>query len=181
VTHEVPLLFELLYAHFVDPGFRKEAYERSLKLYRQKYTALSSSIDGGMELSGVRFLAGGDNRFGLPDYKNFNKLTLDDVRSWITQSIGNDDVEVSVVGDFDIESTIKLTAKYFGNLSLKPIINEQKEKRLPLFPVGQSKNICFDKNPKRTDRCCLSDGRFMGYQPNTPFICSFGNYFRKAP
>ncbi|MBW2240238.1 MAG: insulinase family protein, partial [Deltaproteobacteria bacterium] len=88
-----------------------------------------------------RFLAGGDNRFGLPDYKNFNKLTLDDVRSWITQSIGNDDIEVSVVGDFDIESTIKLTAKYFGSLSLKPIINEQKEKSFPLFPVGQSKMI----------------------------------------
>ncbi len=141
VTHEVPLLFELLYAHFVDPGFRQEAYERSLELYRQKYIALSSSINGAMELSGVRFLAGGDNRFGLPDNKNFNRLTLDDVKSWITRSIGNNDVEVSVVGDFDMESTIKLTAKYFGSLSLKPVINEQKEKKLPAFPVGQSKTI----------------------------------------
>jgi zinc protease len=141
VTREVPLLFELLYAHFVDPGFRKEAYERSLKLYRQKYMALSSSIDGAMELSGVRFLAGGDNRFGLTDFKNFNKLTIDDVRSWITQSMGNDDVELSVVGDFDMESTIKLASKYFGSLSLKPIINQPKEKRLPVFPVGQSKAI----------------------------------------
>ena len=40
-------------------------------LYRQKYMALSSSIDGAMELSGIRFLAGGDNRFGLPDYEKF--------------------------------------------------------------------------------------------------------------
>ncbi len=141
VTREVPLLFELLYAHFVDPGFRKEAYERSLKLYRQKYMALSSSIDGAMELSGVRFLAGGDNRFGLTDFKNFSKLTIDNVRSWITQSMGNDDVEVSIVGDFDMESTIKLASKYFGSLSLKPIINQPKEKRLPVFPVGQSKAI----------------------------------------
>ena len=141
VTREVPLLFELLYTHFVDPGFRKEAYERSLKLYRQKYMALSSSIDGAMELSGVRFLAGGDNRFGLTDFKNFNKLTIDNVRSWITQSMGNDDVEVSIVGDFDMESTIKLVSKYFGSLSLKPIINQPKEKRLPVFPVGQSKAI----------------------------------------
>ena len=141
VTREVPLLFELLYAHFVDPGFRKEAYERSLKLYRQKYMALSSSIDGAMELSGVRFLAGGDNRFGLTDFTNFNKLSINDVRSWITQSMGNDDVELSVVGDFDMESTIKLASKYFGSLSLKPIINQPKEKRLPVFPVGQSKAI----------------------------------------
>jgi zinc protease len=141
VTHEVPLLFQLLYAHFVDPGFRKEAYERSLEVYRQKYLELSGSIDGAMELSGLRFLAGGDPRFGLTDTENFNKLTLDNVRSWITQSLGNDDVEVSVVGDFDMESTIKLAAKYFGSLPLRPIIDEPKEKRLPVFPAGQSRTL----------------------------------------
>ena len=38
VTHEVPLLFELLYAHFVDPGFRKEAYERFFGIYSGRNT-----------------------------------------------------------------------------------------------------------------------------------------------
>ena len=136
VTHEVPLLFELLYAHYVDPGFRKEAYDRSLKIYQQKYRELSSSIDGAMELSGVRFLAGGDSRFGLTDYKNFKELTLDDVRTWITRYLGNDDLELSVVGDFDVTSVIKLVAKYFGSLSLKSITDEPMEKRLPVFPMG---------------------------------------------
>ena len=141
VSNEVSLLFQLLYAHIIDPGFRKDAYELSLKRYRQKYMALSRSIDGAMALSGKRFLAGGDHRFGLPDDETFKKLTLDDIRSWISPSIGNNDIEVSVVGDVDIDSIIQLTAQYFGSLSLHPVVNTQKESKLPVFPIGQSQTI----------------------------------------
>jgi len=141
VSNEVSLLFQLLYAHIIDPGFRKDAFELSLKRYRQKYMALSRSIDGAMALSGRRFLAGGDHRFGLPDDETFKKLTLDDIKSWISPSTGNNDIEVSVVGDVDIDSIIQLTAQYFGSLTLHPVVNTQKELKLPVFPVGQSQTI----------------------------------------
>ncbi|MDH3356091.1 MAG: insulinase family protein [Desulfobacteraceae bacterium] len=141
VSNEVSLLFQLLYAHIMDPGFRKDAYELSLKRFRQKYIELSRSINGAMALSGSRFLAGGDPRFGLPDDKTFNKLTLDDIKSWISPFIGNNDIEVSVVGDVDIDSIIQLTARYFGSLTLHPTVNTQKELKLPVFPVGQSQTL----------------------------------------
>ncbi|MBU0768566.1 MAG: insulinase family protein, partial [Proteobacteria bacterium] len=141
VSNEVSLLFQLLYAHIMDPGFRKDAYELSLKRFRQKYLELSRSIDGAMALSGSRFLAGGDHRFGLPDDKTFNKLTIDDIKSWISPFIGNNDIEVSVVGDVDIDSIIQLTAQYFGSLTLHPTVNTQKELKLPVFPVGQSHTL----------------------------------------
>ena len=141
VSNEVSLLFQLLYAHIMDPGFRKDAYELSLKRYRQKYLALSRSIDGALALSGIRFLAGGDHRFGLPDDETFKKLTLDDIKSWIRPLIGNNDIEVSVVGDVDIDSIIQLAAKYFGSLTLHPTIKTQKELKLPVFPIGQSQTL----------------------------------------
>jgi zinc protease len=141
VSNEVSLLFQLLYAHIIDPGFRKDAYELSLKRYRQKYMALSRSIDGAMALSGNRFLAGGHHRFGLPDDETFNKLTLDDVKSWISPFIKNNDIEISVVGDIDIDSIIQLTAQYFGSLTLRPSIDTQKDIKLPVFAVGQSQTI----------------------------------------
>ena len=51
-----------------------------------------------------------------------SRVTRDDVKSWITRSIGNDDLEVSVVGDFDIESTIKYPNRFrisdFGRLRI---------------------------------------------------------------
>jgi zinc protease len=146
VSNEVPLLFQLLYAHIVDPGFRTDAYELSLKRYRQNYMALSRSIDGAMELSGSRFLAGGDQRFGLPDDEAFKKLSLDDIKSWISPFIGNNDIEISVVGDVDIDSIIQLAAQYFGSLTLNPIVDTQKELKLPVFPVGQSQTISVQTN-----------------------------------
>jgi zinc protease len=141
VSKEVPLLFQLLYAHLVDPGFRKDAYAVSMERFRQKYLTLSSSIDGAMVLSGRRFLAGGDSRFGLPRFEEFKQLALENVRSWIEASLRTDEIEVSIVGDFDVDSVIKLAAKYLGSLSIHPCVDKQEESRLPAFPVGQSRKI----------------------------------------
>ncbi|MGB2930705.1 MAG: insulinase family protein, partial [Desulfobacterales bacterium] len=141
VTQEVPLLFQLLYAHLVDPGFREDAYTLSMERFRQEYLELSGSIDGAMVLSGNRFLAGGDSRFGLPSYEEFRQLTLEHVRSWIEASLKTDTMEVSVVGDFDMDSVIKLAAKYFGTLSLNTQVYKSSESRLPEFPVGQFRTI----------------------------------------
>ncbi len=141
VIREVPLLFQLLYAHLVDPGFREDAYTLSMERFRQKYMELSSSIDGAMVLSGSRFLAGGDNRFGLPPFEEFKQLTLEHVRSWIETSLRTDEIEVSIVGDFDVDSVIKLAAKYLGTLSFHTEVHKSAESRLPEFPVGRSRNI----------------------------------------
>lgn len=141
VTQEVPLLFQLLYAHLVDPGFREDAYTLSMERFRQKYLELSGSINGAMVLSGNRFLAGGDSRFGLPSFEEFKQLTLEHVRSWIEASLKTDTMEVSVVGDFDMDSVIKLAAKYFGTLSLNTQVYKSSESRLPEFPVGQFNTI----------------------------------------
>jgi zinc protease len=141
VTQEVPLLFQLLYAHLVDPGFREEAYTLSMERFRQKYLELSGSINGAMILSGNRFFAGGDSRFGLPPYEEFRQLTLEHVQFWIEASLKAKPMEVSVVGDFDMDSVIKLAAKYFGTLSLHTEIYKSSESRLPEFPVGQFRKI----------------------------------------
>ncbi|MGD8769393.1 MAG: insulinase family protein [Desulfobacterales bacterium] len=149
VSQELPLLFQLIYAHLVDPGFREDAHTLSMERFRQEYLELSGSIDGAMVLSGNRFLAGGDSRFGLPSYEELKQLTLEHIRSWIESSLKKDTMEVSVVGDFDMDSVIKLTAKYLGTLSLHTEIYKSLEARLPEFPVGQFRKISvMTKIPK---------------------------------
>ena len=141
VTHEVPLLFQFLYAHLVDPGFREDAYALSMERFRQKYLELSGSVDGAMVLSGNRFLAGGDNRFGLPSFEEFKQLTLNHVRLWFETSLKTDTMEVSVVGDFDMDSVIKLAAKYLGTPSLNTQVYQSSESKWPEFPAGQFRKI----------------------------------------
>jgi len=138
VSAEVLLLFQLLYSHLIDPGFRADAYTLSMERFAQNYQKLESSIDGAMVLAGMRFLAGGDSRFGLPDYDGFKHLTLDQVRAWFSISLRTEDIEVSVVGDFDVENVVKIASKYLGNLPQNRGASVEKTSRLPQFPVNQS-------------------------------------------
>lgn len=141
VSKEVLLLFQLLYAHLTDPGYRADSYKLSMERFRQKYLKLSSSIDGAMSLTGKRFLAGGDSRFGLPSYNMFKHLTLNDVKSWLDASLRHDKIDISVVGDFDIDEIVDIASKYLGSLPKRCDIYKQKMLRLPQFPVTQTLEI----------------------------------------
>ncbi len=140
VSKEVRLLFQLLYAHLTDPGYRADAYKLSMERFRQKYLKLSSSIDGAMSLTGKRFLAGGDSRFGLPPYNMFKQLTLNDVKLWLGASLRHDKIDVSVVGDFDIDAVVDIASKSLGTLP-KRRDYKQKMLRLPQFPAAQTLEI----------------------------------------
>jgi len=140
-TTEIELLFQLLYAHLVDPGYRKDAYNLSIKRFEQRYKALSSDIDGAMMLSGRRFLAGGDSRFGLPLFNELKKLTLEDIRSWIDGPLKHGRLEVSIVGDFNIDLVIDTAARYLGSLPVRKNSGYSKRSDLLKFPVAQSLEI----------------------------------------
>lgn len=141
VSDEVGLLFQLLYAYLVDPGYREEAYLLSLERFDQKYMELSHSIDGAMALSGERFLAGGDTRFGFPSPQKLKMLSLDNVKSWIDPQIKNEPVEISVVGDFEEEKVIELASLYFGSLPERSGGAMLKMTGIPVFPSAKSNKI----------------------------------------
>jgi zinc protease len=141
VSQEVPLLFQLLYAHLKDPGYRKEAYLLSMRQFEQMYKELSHTIDGAMALSGEKFLAGGDSRFGSPSYEALRKLDLEQVRSWIDPA-RTGKLEISVVGDFDPESVKNLAARYFG--SLPPQTDPEEKKESLKFPAGEKLTLSVE-------------------------------------
>ncbi len=116
IPEEIPLLFQLMYAHLTDPGFREDSFSLVMERFRQRDLELSRSIEGAVILHGKRFLAGGDTRFGLLSATVFQKYSIDDVRSWLTASLNNDEIEVNVVGDFEIDSVIENVSKYIGSL-----------------------------------------------------------------
>ncbi|MCD6224893.1 MAG: insulinase family protein, partial [Deltaproteobacteria bacterium] len=143
-SEEVELLFQLLYAHIVDPCYREDAFKLVTERFNQSYKSLSHSIDGGMVLSGNRFLAGGDKRFGFPPYEDFSALTLDNVRSWIDKTLKNEQMELSVVGEFDVEDVEKLVGKYFGALKIRSHVKMEKRAGSPLFPVSRNLELKVD-------------------------------------
>jgi len=140
-TEEMELLFQLLYTHIVDPAYREDAFKLGMERFNQSYKSLSHSIEGAMVLSGKRFLAGGDTRFGFPPYEAFSRLTLDNVRSWIDKSLKGEQLELSVVGDFNVEEVERLAGKYLGTLKKRNSLKMKERTSRPLFPVARNLEV----------------------------------------
>jgi zinc protease len=150
VSEELPILFELFYAFLNDPGYRNEARELALKRYAQRHQTLMSNVDGVMQAKGQRFLAGGDPRFGLPDWSEFEKRTIDEVRAWFGRQLSQAPLEIAVVGDFNKEKTIELAAQYFGSLPSRPSHVFTNEMPAPRFPEGDSKKMTAESAIPKT-------------------------------
>ena len=113
---EMELMFQLLHAHINDPAFREDAWQLVLNRYRQTYLSMRQSVDGVLGLYGWRFLSGGDRRFGQPPVDELEGLSAVDVKSWVGAALHRGAMELSVVGDMDRETVVRLAARYLGSL-----------------------------------------------------------------
>ena len=145
VSGEMELLFQLLYAHLKDPGFRDDAMQLVRERLRQNYQSLSRSIDGMMRIKGLRLLAGGDTRFGIPSAQDLEAIDLNDIRNWITPALASAPLELSMVGDFDQDQVIELACLYLGSLpDHSGQLSQRSRTDLPQVPVGSSYHIEVD-------------------------------------
>ena len=142
--NELELMFQLLYAYMVDPGFRPEAYTLCMERYAQQYQELSRSVNGVAMLRAMRFWGGGDTRLGLPTYDEYKKLTINDVTSWILPAIQHSALEISIAGDMDIPAVIHLAARYMGNLPQRSTDFTQPKPASPQFPDGANLTLPVD-------------------------------------
>ena len=144
VPDEVELAFQLLYAQMADPGFKMDAYDLVMKRLKQEYDSLNHAVDGAIKLFGARFLAGGDTRFGAAEPDQLNRLSLSDVKQWITPILAHSPLEINVVGDFDMDEMIKFASIYVGTLPKREKQTEAIYSDLPTFPVGKMLHIEVD-------------------------------------
>ena len=141
VSGEMELLFQLFYAHLEDPGFRDDALYLVQERLRQQYQSMERSIDGKMRIDGVRVLAGGDSRFGMPSLEEMQAFDLDAIRQWIQPPLASAPLELSIVGDFDEEQAIELARRYLGSLPDHRAIPVKTRTDLPHLPEGTFNRI----------------------------------------
>jgi zinc protease len=138
LSTELPLLVQLLYTFVKDPGYRPEAYRLTLKRYEQMYQAMSHTVEGAMRISGQRFLAGGDSRFGFVPPEELKQLHLENIRQWFGSQLAEAPLELAVVGDIEPQKVIDLVGRYFGNLPPRQSGPGDAERPSPVFPSGRS-------------------------------------------
>jgi zinc protease len=83
----------------------------------------------------VRFLRGGDPRFGYPEQSVLAARTLAELRAALNEPLAQGYLEISLVGDFDLERTIEAVAGTFGSLparaAAKPAYSAAREVHFP--------------------------------------------------
>lgn len=146
VSSEMELLFQLFYAHLMDPGFRDDAMQLTRERLRQNYQTMSRSIEGMMRIEGLRFLAAGDTRFGIPSAQDLQAIDLNDIRNWVAPFLASAPLELSIVGDFDPDQVIELARRYLGALPDRKGQSDASRIDLPHLPVGTTHHI--DVNTK---------------------------------
>lgn len=150
VNKDLELLFQLLQAHLADPAMREDAYTKAMQGFEQMYAQMASDVSGAMELSGESFLAGGNTSFGLPSWQEFSTLKADQIRSWVTPAIAAGTLEVSLVGDFDLQQGRELAKAYLASLPKR----EQGEATVDRlhFPAGKTLRLTA---PSSIDKAML--------------------------
>ena len=132
---DLELQLQLLAAYLSAPGYREEALERFRQGLPQLYKSLERTPMGVMQKDVVRFLRGGDARFGYPEQNVLAARTLAELRAALDEPLAHGYLEISLVGDFDLEPTIKAVAGTFGSLPMraaaKPAYREAREVHFP--------------------------------------------------
>lgn len=112
---DLELQLQLLCAYLTDPGLRPEG-ERMFKAQLPSIFSQMKHTPAGSQAEITALLRGKDARFVFPSLEQAEALTTDDMSTWLGPALKNDYLELSLVGDLDIEQTLPVLARTIGAL-----------------------------------------------------------------
>lgn len=113
---DLALEFQWLAAQISDPGFRPESMRVTRKRIESSYLSFAHTLGGPLALDLNRYIVGGDSRFGLPEQSVMMGYTIADVKAWLSPVLAAGPLEVTIVGDIDVDATLDLAAQTLGTL-----------------------------------------------------------------
>jgi len=141
---DLPLQLQLLAAYITDPGYRPEALAKFRQTLPQRYQMLDRTPMGVMQKDVIRFLRGGDPRFGYPDQATLASRSFEDLHAVLDKPLERGYLELTLVGDFDLEQAIAAVSATFGTLpardAVKPPFTAERDVR---FPAGSPDVVRF--------------------------------------
>jgi zinc protease len=154
------LQLQLIAAQLTDAGWRPEALRQARKGLEQMYLGFQHTANGPMATEVANLLASGDPRFGLPPKEIMLARDLDEAKAWLAPQLARGPLEVSVVGDVDLEAAITAVARTLGALPArepKPDLAALKKLAFPAEPFAKTYAITSE----------IPKGNVMVYWPTT--------------
>lgn len=115
-AEDLKLELELAAAHLTAPGWREESLTQLRRQVPMLFAGLQFQHSGPVQKEFLPALHGGDPRFGLPEQETLLSLGPDDVKAWLEPVLADAPIEITLVGDLDVDAAIDLVARTFGTL-----------------------------------------------------------------
>ena len=135
------LQVRLMCACLTDPGYRKEGLWQFQKAIPTIYQQLNHT-PAGPEQQMQGWLHGGDSRFAPAPMEKLASYTLEDAKKWLTPELTKGYLELSIVGDFQVEAILPELLASFGALPKrdrsKPELAEARQVVFPNAPAEKS-------------------------------------------
>jgi zinc protease len=133
----------LMAAYVVDPAFSEVGAQEAQKVIAQVYPEMEHTAEGVLGDEGQQFLHNNDPRFGYPDQEVMAAYTMEDVRDWLTEELRDGYMEITIVGDVDVDHTVEEVRKTFGALKMRDGKPAPTDNRLDM-PVGEVADFTFE-------------------------------------
>ena len=133
---------QLMVASITDPGYGEEAVREYKADISADMNRLRHRLGGALEYV-EEYLWGKDPRFGVPTEEELMGYTSDDVRAWLEDYLASSFIELSLVGDFDLDDAVPDILRTFGALPERDaapidVGEEAREIILPSTPAHQT-------------------------------------------
>lgn len=137
----LPLMFQLLAAYLTDAGFRVEAYAREIGRLQSYYANSRHDPVEYLRANAPRVLAGGDNRYGVPEYAQTIRHSPQEVKEWLTPILAHGDLEIGVIGDFDLMDALEAARRTVGAGPTRNPDQPVNEALRPEFPARAIRRV----------------------------------------
>lgn len=113
---DLQLQMQVLAAYLTDPGLRAAPFEQIKTFFPQLLQQLSATPAGVFQRDGSGLLASGDRRETFPTAEEIAAMSIDELRSGVPAALAHGPIEITVVGDVDVDAAIAAVASTFGAL-----------------------------------------------------------------
>jgi len=139
------LQMQLMCASITDPGYREEALWQFKKAIPMIYQQIKHT-PAGPQQEMEAWLNGNDARFAVAPEEKLSSYTIADAKSWLTPELAKGYLELTIVGDFEIDKVLPNLLATFGALpNRNPVLPNLTAARKIRFPNAPAvKTFTYD-------------------------------------
>ncbi len=150
---ELELQCKLLCAAIMHPGYHPDGELQLRRTLPTLYHMMETTPEGAFSKQGEKLLFGDDPRFTFPTEEEFKAVTTDSVKAVIAPFLRDGAMEVTIVGDFDVQKAIPMIEATFGAMPQRaaeftPVAEEAR--KVDFRPWGQREFLRYDTELDKT-------------------------------